>query len=53
MSFEMWAVPLSFAGLVGIIAYVTNEAVKWVVRLREKHKALKRLSEARHRIAPP
>jgi len=53
MSFEMWAVPLSFAGLVGIISYVTNEAVKFVDRLREKHKALKRLSTARQRITPP
>ncbi len=53
MSFELWAVPLSFAGLVGLIAYVTNETVKRIDKLREKRKALKRLSTARQRIASP
>jgi hypothetical protein len=51
MSFEMWAVPLSFAGLVGFFAYLTNETVKHVERLREKRKALNRLSVARQRMA--
>ena len=53
MSSEMWTVPLSFAGLVGVIAYVTNEISKRVGKVIEKRRALKRLSTARQRIGTP
>ncbi len=51
MSLEMWAVPLSFTGLVAFFGYVTNEAVKRIDKLRAKRKALNRLSTATHRLA--
>lgn len=51
MSLEIWAVSLSFASLVGIVGFVTNETVKRIEKLREKRKALDRLSSARQRLA--
>lgn len=51
MSLEMWAVILSFTGMVALFGYITNEIVKWIERVRARRKALKRVSTARNRMA--
>jgi hypothetical protein len=53
MSPEILVVSLSFAVVVGIVGYVTNEAVKRVQKLLEKRKALGRLATARQRLGSP
>jgi hypothetical protein len=46
MSFDIWAVPLSFTCLVLMFAYIANEAARLVLDSRKKRKTLYRLSAA-------
>ncbi len=52
MRLEMWAVPLSFTGLVALFGYVMNEVAKRLENLRQKRKTLHRLSTASTRLCP-
>jgi len=48
MTPEILIVSLSFAIVVGIVSYATNETVKGIQKLLKKRKALNRVSTARH-----
>lgn len=50
MTPQILAVSLSFAIVVGIVSYVTNETVKSIQKLLKKRKDLDRVSTARHRL---